>query len=140
MINRVILVGNLTKDAEIVAAEPHAVTRMRLATNVQWRDAEGQRQSKPEYHSVVAFGPLAHICSTLCTKGRRMYVEGHLQTRTFEGRDGIRRSSTEVVAETLRMIEPRGAAPTEGSPGDHPRTQPSQHPDDVVPPQYAGLH
>jgi single-strand DNA-binding protein len=105
MINRVILVGNLTRDAEATAGPATTLTRMRIATNSVWRDAEGNRQEHAEFHSVVAFGKLAEICASYCVKGRRVYIEGRLRTREYDGTDGLRRHSTEIVAETMKLLD-----------------------------------
>ncbi len=78
---------------------------MRLATNTMWRDAEGNRQESAEFHNVVAFGKLGEICASYCLKGRRVYIEGRLRTREFDGSDGLRRHSTEIVAETMKLLD-----------------------------------
>jgi single-strand DNA-binding protein len=106
MVNRVILIGNLTRDAESLAARS-PMTRMRLATNAVWRDAEGNRQEATEYHTVLSFGRLAEICAAYCAKGRRVYVEGRLRTREYESSDGLRRTSTDVVAEVMQLLDRR---------------------------------
>ena len=111
MINHVILVGNMTRDAEAVASATTAVTRMRIATNSVWRDAEGNRQEHAEFHTVVAFGKLAEICASYCVKGRRVYIDGRLRTREYDGSDGLRRHSTEIVAETMKLLDRAPAAP-----------------------------
>jgi single-strand DNA-binding protein len=109
MINRVILVGHLTRDAESTSGPSTTLTRMRLATNTTWRDAEGNRQESAEFHSVVAFGKLGEICASYCLKGRRVYIEGRLRTREYDSSDGLRRYSTEIVAETMKLLDrPRG--------------------------------
>jgi single-strand DNA-binding protein len=105
MINRVILVGNMTRDAEATAGPATTLTRMRIATNTVWRDAEGNRQESAEFHSVVAFGKLAEICASYCVKGRRVYIEGRLRTREYESTDGLRRHTTEIVAETMKLLD-----------------------------------
>jgi single-strand DNA-binding protein len=105
MINRVILVGHLTRDAESTSGPSTTLTRMRLATNTMWRDAEGNRQESAEFHNVVAFGKLGEICASYCLKGRRVYIEGRLRTREFDGSDGLRRFSTEIVAETMKLLD-----------------------------------
>jgi single-strand DNA-binding protein len=105
MINRVILVGNLTRDAESTTGPATTLTRMRLATNTAWRDAGGARQESAEFHNVVAFGKLGEICASYCLKGRRVYIEGRLRTREFDGSDGLRRHATEIVAETMRLLD-----------------------------------
>lgn len=105
MINRVLLIGNLTRDTETSVGASTTMARMRIATNSTWRDAEGNRQEASEFHSVVAFGRLAEVCSAYCTRGRRVYVEGRLRTRDYEGSDGLRRFTTEVVADQLRLLD-----------------------------------
>ena len=105
MVNRVILVGNLTRDAESTTGPATTLTRMRIATNTSWRDADGARQESAEYHSVVAFGKLGEVCASYCLKGRRVYIEGRLRTREYDGSDGMRRHSTEIVAETMRLLD-----------------------------------
>jgi single-strand DNA-binding protein len=117
MINRVTLVGNLTRDAEPTTGPNTTLTRMRIATNSVWRDAEGNRQEHAEFHSVVAFGKLAEVCASYCLKGRRVYIEGRLRTREYDGSDGLRRHTTEIVAETMKLLD---RAPTDdaGHAGD----------------------
>ena len=105
MINRVILVGNLTRDAEATTGRSTTLTRMRIATNSVWRDGDGNRQENAEFHSVVAFGKLADVCATYCLKGRRVYIEGRLRTREYDGTDGLRRYNTEIVAETMKLLD-----------------------------------
>lgn len=107
MINRAILVGNLCRDAELVATTGKPMTRMRLATNTRWTDDAGNKQEAAEYHSIVCFGRLAEVCALYCSKGRRIYVEGKLRTRDYEGSDGVRRYVTEIVAETVKLLQPR---------------------------------
>ncbi|MDQ6856885.1 MAG: single-stranded DNA-binding protein [Candidatus Dormibacteraeota bacterium] len=110
MINRVILVGHLTRDAESTSGPSTTLTRMRLATNTAWRDGEGNRQESAKFHSLVAFGKLGEICASYCLKGRRVYIEGRLRTREYDGSDGLRRYSTEIVAETMKLLDrPRTA-------------------------------
>lgn len=105
MINRVILIGNLTRDAETSTGPTTTVTRMRVATNAVWRDADGNRQESAEFHSVVAFGKLAEICGSYCVKGRRIYIEGRLRSRDYDGSDGLRRHTTDIVADVMRLLD-----------------------------------
>lgn len=107
MVNKVILVGNLTRDAESVTGTRGPVTRMRLATSMHWRDADGNRQETTEYHNLVAFNRLAEICGLYCFKGRRIYSEGRLRTREYDGPDGLRRTTTEIVVEVMRLLDRR---------------------------------
>ncbi len=116
MINKVILVGHLTRDAESASGPSTTLTRMRLATNSAWRDTDGNRQESAEFHNVVAFGKLGEICASYCLKGRRVYIEGRLRTREYDGSDGLRRHSTEVVAETMKLLDrPRVAEEAGGT-------------------------
>ena len=105
MINRVILVGNLTRDTETISGSHTPVARMRLATNSVYTDSAGERQERSEFHNVVAFGRLAEICSLYCVKGRRIYVEGKLRTHEYTGPDGMRRWKTDVVADTMKLLD-----------------------------------
>jgi len=117
MVNRVILVGSLTRDAEVLSGSRGSVARMRLATTSHWRDSDGNRQEATEFHSLVAFKRLAEICGIFCVKGRLIYVEGRLRTREYDGADGLRRTCTEVVVETMRLLDNREqATPVEGQP------------------------
>jgi len=129
MVNKVILVGGLVRDAESLAGSRGPVTRMRLATSTHWRDAEGNRHEASEFHSLVAFNRLAEICALYCLKGRRIYVEGRLRTREYEGNDGLRRTATEVVVEVMRLLDRR----EDGAGGD-------AHGSDVEPHALAAVH
>jgi single-strand DNA-binding protein len=95
------------------ASERHGV---RLACADFGGDADGARQETAEFHSVVAYGKLGEICASHCLKGRRVYIEGRLRTREYDGSDGLRRHSTEIVAETLKLLD-RPPASGDGSPG-----------------------
>lgn len=110
MVNKVILIGNLVRDAESITGNRGPVTRMRLATTLHWRDPDGNQREASEFHNVVAFQRLAEICGQYCMKGRRIYVEGRLRTRDYEGGDGLRRTSTEIVMEHMRLLDRREEA------------------------------
>ncbi len=98
------------------------MTRMRLATNTVWRDAEGTRQETAEYHTVISFGRLAEVCAAYCAKGRRIYVEGRLRTREYDGSDGLRKVTTEIVAEIMHLLDRRDAAGEREPDGEPERT------------------
>ena len=107
MINRVIMVGRLTRDPEVhETASGGRLANIRLVTS-EYR--KGQRQEDVQYHSVVAFGRLGEICADYLRKGRLVYIEGKLRSREWEGRDGLRRYTTEVVADAMQMLSPRPA-------------------------------
>ena len=119
MVNRVIIIGNLTRDTDTTRGTATTIARMRIATNAVWRDSDGSRQESSEFHNIVAFGKLADICASYCVKGRRVYIEGRLRTREYEGSDGLRRHTTEIVAETMKLLDrPRtGSAAATGDAG-----------------------
>lgn len=110
-LNRVMLIGNLTRDPELrYTPQGTAVCTFGLATNRSWMPADGsQRQEETEYHRIVAWAKLAEICSQLLYKGRKVYVEGRLQTRRFTGQDGNEREITEVVIDSMIALgAPKG--------------------------------
>lgn len=114
-VNKVILVGNLGKDPEIRRTQDgRPIANLRLATTETWRDkASGERREKTEWHSVVIFNEnLCRIAEQYLKKGAKVYVEGQLQTRKWQGQDGQDRYSTEVVLQnfngTLTMLDARG--------------------------------
>ena len=112
------IIGNLTRDPEVrTTAGGTNVASFGVATNYTWNDANGQKQEKVEFHNIVAWGKLADICGQYLGKGRKVYIEGRLQTREWEGKDGIKRRTTEIIAENMIMLDragqgaPRAAAP-----------------------------
>jgi len=108
MINRVILVGRLTRDPEILTSPKGlAIARLRLATNGFSRDEDGNRIEDVQYHTLVAFGRLAGICQEYLRRGRLIYVEGRLRSREWDGKDGLRRYTTEVALDTMQMLSPK---------------------------------
>jgi single-strand DNA-binding protein len=135
MVNRVILVGNLTRDAESLSGSRGPVTRMRMATSTQWRDADGNRQESTEFHSLVVFNRLAEICALYCLRGRRIYIEGRLRTRDYDGADGLRRSTTEIVVDTMRLLDRRDQEESTdaASGGSAPATATTEQPEADTP-------
>ncbi len=109
-LNKVMLIGRLGKDPEIRYAQSGtAVTNFTLATNEDWMDkASGEKKEKTEWHRIVAFGKLGEICGKYLTKGKQVYVEGRLQTRSWE-QDGVTRYTTEIVADQMQMLDAKGA-------------------------------
>ena len=108
MVNRVILVGRLTRDPEMVTtSKGTTIAKLRLATNVYGKDEDGNRVDDVQYLSLVAFGRLAEICREYLTRGRLIYAEGKLRTKEWEGKDGLRRYTTEVNLDNMQMIGPR---------------------------------
>jgi len=108
-VNKVILVGNLGKDPEIrYFQDGTAVANFSIATTRKWKDREsGDQKSQTEWHRIVAFRRLGEICGEYLSKGKQVYIEGHLQTREWEDKDGNRRWTTEVVAREMQMLGSR---------------------------------
>ncbi len=103
-VNKVILIGRLGADPEIrYTADGQPVATFRIATNEVWVK-DGQKQERTEWHRIVAFGRLAEICGEYLSKGRQVYIEGRLQTRSYEDREGIKRFVTEIVALNMQML------------------------------------
>jgi single-strand DNA-binding protein len=109
-VNKVILVGNLGQDPEVrYMPSGGAVANLRIATTESWKDKQtGERQERTEWHSVVMFGRLAEIAGEYLSKGRQVYIEGKLQTRKWQDRDGNDRYTTEIVASEMQMLGGRG--------------------------------
>ncbi len=106
MVNKVILIGRLGADPEVRYTPDGAmVTTFRLATDEQWKDKSGERTQRTEWHRVVAFRKLAEICGSYLSKGRMVYVEGRLQTRSWEDKEGQKRFTTEVVASNMQILD-----------------------------------
>lgn len=115
-INKVILIGNLGKDPETrYMPSGGAVTNVTIATSETWKDkSTGQNQEKTEWHRVVFFNRLAEIVAEYLRKGSKVYVEGRLQTRKWQGQDGQDRYTTEIVANEMQMLDSRGAGASSG--------------------------
>jgi single-strand DNA-binding protein len=115
MVNKVILVGRLGADPEVRYTPDGAmVTTFRLATDEQWKDKSGERTQRTEWHRVVAFRKLAEICGSYLSKGRLVYVEGRLQTRSWEDKEGQKRFTTEIVASNMQILD-RGPSKDAGT-------------------------
>ena len=106
------LVGRLTRDPEIVTS-PKGLTiaKLRLATNSYSKDDDGNRQEDVQYHSLVAFDRLASICQEFLTRGKLIYAEGRLRSHEWDGKDGLRRYTTEVVMDQMKMLSPKTESP-----------------------------
>ncbi len=109
-LNRAQLIGNVTRDPELRQIPGGAsVASFGVATNMTWKDQSGQKQEKVEFHNVVAWRNLADICGQYLKKGTKVYVEGKIQTREWEGEDGVKRYRTEIVADNVIMLDRKGA-------------------------------
>ena len=111
-LNKVMLIGNLGADPEMrYTADGNAMTSFRVAASRNYTTPDGERREETEWFSVVAWRKLAEQCSQYLQKGRQAYVEGRLQTRSWEGQDGQTRYKTEVIAETVKFLDRAQAAP-----------------------------
>ncbi len=115
-VNKVILIGRLGADPEIrYTPNGTAVANFRLATSENWTNKDGQREERTEWHRIVAFGKLGEICGEYLTKGKQIYVEGRIQTRSWDDRDGNKRWTTEIIATNMQML---GSSQTQMSDAD----------------------
>jgi len=116
-VNKVILIGNLGRDPETrYTTGGDAVTNLNIATSEQWKDKNGEKQERTEWHRVVLFGRQAEIAGEYLKKGRSVYIEGRLQTRKYTDKDGVEKYSTEVVGDRMQLIG--GARDGGGGGGD----------------------
>ncbi len=127
MLNKVLLIGNLGRDPEVRSTPSgQPVASFTLATNRRWRDKSGARQEQTEWHNIVVWGRQAEIAGQYLTKGKQIYVEGRLQTRSWEDRQtGEKRYRTEIVCDNFQMLGGRGGeseggggAPREAAPAE----------------------
>jgi len=118
-VNKVILIGNLGADPEVRSTGTgQMVATLRIATNERWTDKSGQKQERTEWHRVVIWGRQAELCKEYLSKGRQVYVEGRLQTREWTDKEGNKRYTTEIVAQTVRFLGGvQGARPKQDSAG-----------------------
>ena len=135
-INKVILIGNLGQDPELrYTGSGTAVCNMRIATSESYKDRDGNQVENTEWHTVVAWSRLAEICGEYLKKGRQVYIEGQLQTRQWEDKDGNTRYSTEVKAREMQMLGGRDGGGGDSDsydqsprPQRQPRSQPKPQP------------
>ncbi len=130
MINKAILVGRLGKDPEVrYTQDGTMVTTFNMATDESYKDKNGEKVQRTEWHKIVTYRKLAEICGNYLAKGKMVYIEGKIQTRSWEDKEGIKRYTTEIVANDMKMLDSKGqgraddAAPEApyaggGAPGD----------------------
>ncbi len=108
-VNKVILIGRLGNDPEVrYFSDGTAVANFSIATSDEWKDKDsGEKRERTEWHRIVAFRRLGEICGEYLSKGRQVYIEGKLQTREWEDRDGNKRYTTEIVASNMQMLGSR---------------------------------
>jgi single-strand DNA-binding protein len=116
-LNRATIIGNVTRDPEIrYTPNGQSVASFGVATNRRWKDPNGQQQEATDFHDIVAWGKLAEIIQQIIHKGNKIYVDGRIQTRSWEGQDGVKRNRTEIVMENFIPLTPKGgysSRPTE---------------------------
>lgn len=135
-LNRVTLIGNLTRDPELrYTPKGQPVAGYAIATNRRWTSQSGETQDATEYHEIVAWGKLAEISQQLLSKGKKAYIEGRLQTRSWDAPDGSKRQRTEIIAENIIALSPRSggaadptfeAAAESSAPSSRPKKSESQ--------------
>lgn len=127
-VNKAILIGNLGKDPELrYTPGGQAVATFSLATSEKWRDKDGVMQDKTEWHNIVVWGRQAEIAKEYLAKGRSVYLEGRIQTRSWEDKDGNKRYTTEIVAQRLQFLG--GRDQSAGAPGPGPEIPPEAPPE-----------
>ncbi len=108
-VNKVILIGNLGRDPELrFTRDGQGVANFTLATNERWRDKDGQNQERTEWHRIVVWGKTAENCAQYLQKGRSCYIEGRIQSREWEDKEGNKRQTTEIVAQNVTFLGGRG--------------------------------
>lgn len=118
-LNRAMIIGNLTRDPELkYTPSGQAVASFAIATNRRWTTQQGETQDATEFHEIVAWGKLGELSQQILSKGKRAYIEGRLQTRSWDAPDGAKRQRTEIIAENIIALSPRdemgGGAPMGG--------------------------
>ena len=117
-VNKAILVGNLGRDPELrQTPNGQSVVNFTLATSESWTDKSGEKVERTEWHRIVVWGKTAEMCNQYLSKGRTVYVEGRIQTREWEDKDGHKRYTTEINANTVNFIGPRATGSDSGGGG-----------------------
>ena len=127
-INKIILIGNVGKDPETrYMQNGDAVTNFSLATSEEWKDKDtGEKKERTEWHRITAWRKLGEICGQYLKKGSMCYIEGKLQTRSWEDKDGNKRYTTEIIANNIQFLGGRNDS-------QHPRAEPVAQGDDDIP-------
>ncbi len=128
-LNRAMIIGNATRDVELrTTPNGKSVASFAVATNRRWTDASGEQKDEVQYHEIVCWGKLAEIANQIIRRGSKVYVEGRLQTRNWEGQDGAKRQKTEIIAENLIALSGRSESVSSST-----VDLPSQDSDDTPP-------
>jgi single-strand DNA-binding protein len=114
MVNKVILIGRLGKDPDVrYTPDGTMVTNFNLATDEQWKDKNGEKVQRTEWHRIVTWGKLAEICGNYLVKGKLVFIEGRIQTRSWEDKEGVKRFTTEIIASNMQMLDSKGQSKTD---------------------------
>ena len=136
-VNKVILVGRLGRDPEVrYTPSGTTVANFSIATSEEWKDKDtGEKRERTEWHKIVAWRRLGEICGEYLRKGSQIYIEGRMQTRSWEDRDGNKRFTTEVVAQTMQMLDSAGnkGGRTDSPEDRFPVEEPLNVPEDDIP-------
>ncbi len=137
MLNKVILIGRLGRDPETrYMPNGEAVCNFSIATDESWKDKNGQRQTRTEWHSITMYRKLAEIAAKYLQKGSQVYLEGKIQSRKYTGKDGIERTAYEIVCSEMKMLDSKASGGAEQyTPAPQPTPQPvkQQAPQQAVP-------
>lgn len=124
MVNKAIIIGNLGRDPELrFTPSGQAVAKFPVATTERWTDQQGQRQEKTEWHNIVVWGKQAEACGQYLAKGRQVFVEGRITTRSWDDKEGNKHYMTEIVARDVRFLGGAGGAAGPGTGGGRPSGQ-----------------
>jgi len=135
-VNKAILIGNLGRDPEVrYTPSGTAVANFSVATTENWTNRDGEKQSRTEWHRVVAWGRLGETCGEYLSKGSQVYIEGSIQTNEWEDKEGNKRQTTEIRAWRMQMLGSRGAgqSPPDVSPGSELEPAGKEPSDDDIP-------
>jgi single-strand DNA-binding protein len=117
MINKAMLIGNLGKDPETRFTQTGApITTFSIATSERWKDASGEQKEQTQWHRIVTFSRLAEICTEYLKKGSKVYIEGRIQTRSWDDQDGNKKYISEIVAREMKML---GGRPESSDPNSY---------------------
>jgi len=110
-LNKVMLIGNLTKDPESrTLVNGQSLSMFSVATNRVWKDSNGNKKEQAEFHNIVVWGKLADIANQYLKKGKKVFIEGRLQTRSWDDQNGVKKYRTEIIAENISMLDTKGSS------------------------------
>lgn len=135
-VNKVILIGNLGRDPEVrYMPNGEAVCNFSIATSESWKDGNGQRQERTEWHYITMYRRLAEVAGQYLHKGSKVYIEGRIQSRKYNGKDGIERTAYEIIASEMKMLDTRSDGGQHEQQGSTPPPPQSKQPQQQATPQ-----